>query len=175
MKRHALPTAVAAALIATLAVAGCKKREETTTPPPSATATLPAPAATTAAPMAPATTAAPAPSTTAGAPAATALTVSTLDLGNAIGADNRIASPSTSFAKTDTIHASVATDGPGGDLTAKWTMGDKVVDTQNKTVAAGPQVTEFSISKPGGWPTGHYKLEVMAGANTLKTAEFDIK
>jgi hypothetical protein len=128
---------------------------------------MPAPEATLAEPMPAATTAMPA--------AATTLTVTTVDLGNAIGADNRISMPMTSFAKTDTIHASVATDGPGGNLTGKWTMGDKVVDTQSKTVAAGPQVTEFSISKPGGWPLGHYKLEVSSDGNVLQTREFDIK
>jgi hypothetical protein len=165
MTHKTLNLAVAAALFATLAVAGCKKREpaETAgTPAPSATATMPAPAE----PM-------PAPSTT--PPASTTLAVTTVDLGNAIGADNRIAVPMTSFAKTDTIHASVATDGPGGNLTGKWTMGDKVVDTQSKTVAAGPQVTEFSISKPDGWPAGHYKLEVSSDGNVLQTREFDIK
>ena len=163
MKRQALHLAIATALFAMLAVAGCKKQaaDETATAPPAS--------ATVAAPVEPAT---PPPEP---APASSALAVTTVDLGNAIGADNRIGMPMTSFGTKDTIHASVATDGPGGDLTAKWTMGDAVVDTQNKTVAAGPQVTEFSISKPSGWPAGHYKLEVSSAGNTLQTREFDIK
>ena len=168
MKRQTLHLAVATALFATLAVAGCKKKatDETAMTPP-ASATVAAPVETTTPP--PATTTAPA------APAATTLVVTTVDLGNAIGADNRIGMPMTSFGTKDAIHASVATDGPGGDLTAKWTMGDKVVDTQNKTVAAGPQVTEFSITKPSGWPVGHYKVEILSAGNTLQTREFDIK
>ncbi len=161
-----LPTVLATALVAVLAVAGCKKKDDTAAMPAATTpeATTPAPV-----PMPPpaATVAQPAP--------ATSVTVTTLDLGNAIGADNHIAAPTTSFSTKDTIHASVATDGPGGNLSAKWTMGDKVVDTQNKTVPAGPQVTEFSISKPSGWPVGHYKLEVSSAGNTLQTREFDIK
>ena len=163
MKRQSLHLAIAAALLATLAVAGCKKpaTDESANAPP-ASATVAAPVETTTPPPAP-------------APASTVVAVTTVDLGNAIGADNRIGMPMTSFGTKDTIHASVATDGPGGDLTAKWTMGDKVVDTQNKTVPAGPQVTEFSISKPSGWPVGHYKLEVSAAGNTLQTREFDIK
>jgi hypothetical protein len=165
MNRNLLPTALATALVAVLAVAGCKKKDETATTPPAST-----PEATTAAPMPP-------PATTVAQPAApaTALTVTTLDLGNAIGADNHIAAPATSFSTKDTIHASVATDGPGGNLTAKWTMGDKVVDTQSKTVAAGPQVTEFSISKPDGWPAGHYTLQVSANGNVLQSRDFDVK
>jgi hypothetical protein len=118
----------------------------------------------------------PPPAATVAQPApATSVTVTTLDLGNAIGADNRIAAPTTSFSTKDTIHASVATDGPGGNLSAKWTMGDKVVDTQDKTVAAGPQVTEFSISKPDGWPAGHYTVQVSANGNVLQSRDFDVK
>ena len=162
-----LPTVLATALVAVLAVAGCKKKDETAATPPATT-----PAATTPAPMPetppPATTVPPA-----AAPAS--LTVTTLDLGNAIGADNHIAAPTTSFSTKDTIHASVATDGPGGNLSAKWTMGDKVVDTQDKTVAAGPQVTEFSISKPDGWPAGHYTLQVSANGNVVQSRDFDVK
>lgn len=162
--RMPLRAAIAAALFATLALAGCKKKDETAMTPASA------PAATTPAPMPtepmPATTPTPTP---------TAMTVSTVDLGNAIGTDNRIAMPSTSFARTDTIHASVASDGAGGNLTAKWTMGDKVVNTQDKLVPAGPQVTEFSISKPDGWPRGHYKLQLLMGGNAVQMREFDVK
>ena len=166
MNRTLIPTALAAALVAILAVAGCKKKDDTAAMPAATTpeATTPAPV-----PMPPpaATVAQPAP--------ATSVTVTTLDLGNAIGADNRIAAPTTSFSTKDTIHASVATDGPGGNLSAKWTMGDKVVDTQDKTVAAGPQVTEFSISKPDGWPAGHYTVQVSANGNVLQSRDFDVK
>jgi hypothetical protein len=166
MNRTIIPTALAAALVAILAVAGCKKKDDTAAMPAATTpeATTPAPV-----PMPPPATTVP----PAAAPAS--LTVTTLDLGNAIGADNHIAAPTTSFSTKDTIHASVATDGPGGNLSAKWTMGDKVVDTQDKTVAAGPQVTEFSISKPDGWPAGHYTLQVSANGNVVQSRDFDVK
>jgi hypothetical protein len=101
--------------------------------------------------------------------------VTMVDLGNAIGADNRVTVPSTTFAKGDTIHASVATDGAAGNLTAKWTFGDQVVDTQDKAVAAGPQITEFSVSKPDGWPVGKYKLEVSSNGSVVQTREFEVK
>jgi hypothetical protein len=165
MNRHPLHVAIAAALLGALALAGCKKRDETaTTPTPAVTE----PAATTP----PAESPAPAPGATT-APAT--MTVSTVELGSAIGTDNRVTTPMTSFAKADTIHASVATDGAGGNLTAKWTMGDQVVDTQQKTVAAGPQVTEFSISKPDGWPAGRYTLQVLLDGNVVQTRDFDVK
>lgn len=161
MTRTALNAAIAAALVAGIALAGCKKQDTTdaaATTPPAATEPAPAPAA-----------AEP-------APAPAGVTVTTVDLGNAVGADNRVTAPAASFAGTDTIHASVATDGAGGNLTARWTFQDgQVVDTQDKTIPAGAQVTDFSISKPDGWPAGHYKLEVMNNGMVVQTREFDIK
>lgn len=160
MIRNRIPQAVAAALLATVALAGCKKKEEMDTGmPPASEPAMPAPA----------TTAMP-------APAATPATVTSVDLGNAVGADNKVAMASTMFARNDTIHASVATDGSGGNLTARWTFQDgQVVDTQDKTVPAGAQVTDFSISKPDGWPAGKYKLEVLNNGMVVQTREFDIK
>jgi hypothetical protein len=161
MKRTFLGTAIAAALVAGIALTGCKKNDTTDT-----TATTP-PAASEPAPM-PDATPPPAP--------AGSVTVTTVDLGNAVGADNRVTAPATMFAGKDTIHASVATDGTGGELTAKWSFQDgQVVDSQDKTVPAGPQVTDFSISKPDGWPAGHYKLEVLNNGMVVQTREFDIK
>jgi hypothetical protein len=161
MTRNTLNVAIAAALLASLALVGCKKKEEVAvTPPPVSEPATPAPMPTEPAP-------APAPPVT--------LNVTTVDLGTAVGADNRVTTPATTFAKGDTIHASVATDGAAGNLTAKWTMGDTVVDTQDKAVAAGPQVTEFSISKPSGWPLGKYKLEVSSNGAVVQTREFEVK
>jgi hypothetical protein len=157
MTRHRTTLAVAAALAATLALAGCKKKDEAaTTPPPAAE-----PAATP--PSAP-------------APAAAAATVTGVELGSAVGADNRVTAPTATFAATDTIHASVATDGPGGNLTAKWSYQDgQTVESQDKVVAAGPQVTDFSISKPGGWPLGKYKLEVLLNGSVIQTRELEVR
>lgn len=152
-------TAIAAALFATLALAGCKKKDEAAMTPPASEPAMQTPMPTETTPL----------------PSTAAMSVTTVDLGNTIGADNRVATPMTSFARTDSIHASVATDGPGGNLTAKWTMGDKVVNSQDKTVPAGPQVTEFSISKPDGWPAGHYTLQVMMNGNAVQTRDFDVK
>jgi hypothetical protein len=161
MKHTTLNAAIAAVLVAGIALAGCKKNDTadtTATTPPAATDTTPAP------------------SMTETAPAPAGVTVTTIDLGNAVGADNRVTTPATSFAGTDTIHASVATDGAGGDLTARWTFQDgQVVDTQDKTIPAGAQVTDFSITKPDGWPAGHYRLEVLNGGMVVQTREFDIK
>ena len=158
MIRNRISLAIAAALIATVALAGCKKKDDmATTTPPATTEPAPAPVE-------------PAP-----APAATSSVLS-VDLGNAVGADNKVTMASTTFATKDTIHASVATDGAGGKLNAKWTYQDgQTVDSQDKDVAAGPQTTDFSISKPDGWPAGKYKVEVSLDGNVVQSRDFEVK
>lgn len=159
MTSKTLNIAIAAALFGTLALAGCKKNEPATTTPPVATDTTPA------------ATPAPAP-----APTATT-TVTSVDLGNAVGADNRVATPATAFAGKDTIHASVVTDGSSAStVSARWTFQDgQVVHSEDKAVAAGPQVTDFQISKPDGWPAGNYKLEVSVDGAVVQTRDFTVR
>ena len=170
MKRNLPLATLAAALAASLALAGCNKADNaddnamaTDGTPPAATDTgMTTPPATT---------------DTSGMTADTnALTITSVDLGSAVGDDNRISVPTSTFAGTDTIHASVVTDGAtGGTLVAKWTFQDgQVVDTQEKFVPAGPQVTDFSITKPDGWPAGGYKLEVSKDGMVLQTREFNV-
>lgn len=158
MNRNRLSLVLATALVGSIALVGCKKKEEPVVTPP---------AAETPAPMEPAP-----------APAATTTTVSSVDLGNAIGADNKIASPISTFATSDKVYASVASDGPNaGKLSAKWTHIDsnQTVHEESKDIPAGPQVTQFEISKPDGWPTGKYKLEVSLDGAVVQTREYEVK
>ena len=158
MTRTTFHAAIAVALFGTLALTGCKRKADAdadTAPPPVATTPAPAPA-----PSEP-----------------HVMSVTTVDLGNAVGADNRVTAPLSTFATSDTIHASVASNGAApSNITAKWTFQDgQVIDTQDKTVPAGPQVTDFSITKPDGWPVGKYKLEVMADGMVMQTREFEVR
>ena len=169
MKRNAMNLAIATVLLAGLALAGCNQNDANDTAMGDDTAT---PATDATADMPPATT------DTSGmdANATTGLTVTTVDLGSAVGDDNRISVPTTTFTGTDTIHASVVTDGSSeGTLVATWTFQDgQVVDTQEKVVPAGPQVTDFSITKPDGWPAGNYTLQVSKDGMVLQTREFSV-
>ena len=156
MKTTRLSQALLVAVIGSVALIGCKKKEEPVATPAPTVEPAPAPAPPPAAPAA----------------------VSTVSLGNMIGADNTIATPLTAFAKGDTIHASIATDGgTAAKLGAKWSHVDssQVVHEETKDIAAGPQVTEFRISKPDGWPTGKYKLEVSLDGAVVNTADFEVK
>ncbi|TWT22292.1 hypothetical protein FQY83_04475 [Luteimonas marina] len=156
MNRTRLSQALLVAVIGSVALIGCKKKEEPAPVPP--------PAAVEPAPLPP--------------PAAAPATVSSVTLGNAIDANNTIATPLTAFAAGDTIHASVATDGASpGSLTAKWTHVDssQTVAEETKDVPAGPAVTDFHIAKPDGWPTGKYKVEVSLDGSVVNTSEFEVK
>ena len=160
MTRNTLQTAIAAALFASLALVGCKKNADqaATTPPPASE-----PAPTTPAPTEP-------------APAPAALAVTTVDLGNAVGADNRVAAPMSTFATTDTVHASVVTDGSGGTVATRWTFEDgQVVHEEDKIVPAGNQVTDFMITNPSGWPAGSYTLQVSVDGQVVETREFEVR
>jgi len=165
MKTNRLHTALLAAMIGSAALVGCKKREEPAPLPPVAEDTTPAPM--------------PAP-----APVAATATVNSVDLGNAVGADMRVTAPMTTFATKDTIYAAVSTgtSDPAasvpGKLGAKWTHVDsnQVVHEESKDLTlAGDGVTDFQISKPDGWPTGKYRLEVMLDGTVVQTREFEVK
>lgn len=163
--RYVLPLAMIVAL------AACKRDNDTAT-----TQTPPAqPAPTTAPATPPSATPAPAPMP---APSASAISVTGLDLGNAVGADNRVGAPMSTFARTDTIYAAVSTTGaaPSSTIAAKWTYQDgQVVGEESKTVApTGTDVTTFSVSKPDGWPAGKYKVEITIDGQPAATREFDV-
>ena len=114
------------------------------------------------------------------APAA-GVTVTSITLGNGIGPQKQVVSASNSFARNDTIYASVDTAGSGSStLQAKWTYranGQDVAvrdDTQaiNPT---GPATSEFHVSKPDGWPAGDYKVEISSSGNAPATRTFTVK
>ena len=146
------------ALLLVLNIAACGKKE---TPPPAAQPVAQPPAQAVAQPV--------------------VLGVTSVNLGNAIGADKRVTAPSTSFAKSDTIYAAVETQGSGNImLKAKWTYhkGDKiaVVNENSQTIAAsGPAVSEFHVSMPSGWPPGDYQVEVFANDKSASVSKFTVK
>ena len=151
--------------------AACGKSE----PPPAQQAAAPPPAAPATPPPAAPPPAAPATPP----PAAPAVTVTAIELGNQIGADNRVTQQSTAFAPNDTIYVSVVTNGsaPSATLTAKWSYQDgQVVNESTQTIApTGPAVTEFHIAKPDGWPAGTYKVEVSLNGRSTGIKEFEVK
>ena len=105
--------------------------------------------------------------------------VEDVELGREIGTDKRVSDETDSFAPTDTIFAVVETEGaaPSAVLTARWVYEDgQLVSETTETIApTGPAVTEFHIAKPDGWPTGKYKVEIIADGRTAVEREFEVR
>ena len=110
-----------------------------------------------------------------------ALRVADLEIGRSLESDKRIKDHTDDFKVTDTIYASVKTEGAanGATLTARWTFGDsaQVVETQNQAVSStgAATITEFHIMKPTAWPKGDYRVTVLVNGVEASSKVFEVK
>lgn len=117
----------------------------------------------------------------AAAPETAGVTAGAIMLGNAIGPDKKVTTPADTFAKDDTIYASIDTTGTGtATLKAKWTYSkgteSTVVQEDMQTIMpSGPATSEFHVSKPGGWPKGDYQVEVFLDDQPIGVRSFSVK
>ena len=116
---------------------------------------------------------------TVGTTGTSAVRVTDVSLGRAIGGDKAVTDSTDKFRPSDTIYASVATDGTAQSATlrAKWTYEDgQTVDETSRTSAPnGRERTEFHIAKPDGWPAGKYKLEVFLNNESKESKTFEVQ
>lgn len=164
MNRTRIYQALLVAVIGSVAIVGCKKKEEAA-PAPAPTIAEPAPAPTP-------------------APAATA-SVASVDLGNAVGPDLKLTAMSATFKPKDTITVSIgtATSDPAatvaGKIGAKWTYlnGTEVMVVSEETKdlnLTGTGSTNFQIAKPDGFPVGKYKVEVSLDGAVVQSKDFEV-
>ncbi len=117
--------------------------------------------------------------TTSGAVSTTPVQVTDVKLGRALGPDKRVTDETDEFRPADIIYAVVETKGSGPNtaLQARWTYQDgQVVDESSRNIStAGEDVTEFHISKPGGWPKGKYTVQVLLNGAPAGSEEFEVK
>ncbi len=150
-----------AALMGAFALSACGKKEEPAPAPP--VVVVPAPA----------------PAPTAPPPATVPVAVTSVDLGTAVGPDQKVTVATTSFAPKDTIYAAVSTTGtaPNALLNAKWSYQDgQTVNESSQTIAPnGDAVTSFHISKPDGWPAGNYKVDISLNGTSVASKDFSVK
>ena len=162
MTRHRMTRAAAVALVATLALAGCKKEEAA---PPAASMA--------AKPVVPAPPPAPAPTVLVGG----------VDLGSAVGADKKITVAGDTFKHADTIYIAVTTltSDPDasvpGKLEAKWTFedGQTVKDDSVDAQFKGAGMTDFSISNPKGLASGKYQVDVSLNGKLAQSKGFGVE
>lgn len=163
--RHAL----AAAVLACVVMAGCKKDEVDTTADTGITppvASEPAPA-----PLPPAD--APAPTATA------ALDVSSVTLGTAAGADLSITNPTSTFGVNDPIIVSVATSGAASNaevtVRLKYQDGQQAGEESETITTTGAETTNFTFENANAWPAGSYTAEVWINGTQAETSTFTVR
>ena len=114
-----------------------------------------------------------------GTDTAQSLTVTEVNLGSSINNDRSVLAPASDFAPTDTIYASVETEGTGSSatLTARWLYEDgQVVNESSQSISpTGPAITEFHISMPNGFPAGEYTVEILLNNERVETEDFEIE
>ena len=163
MNRTRMYQALLVAVIGSVAIVGCKKKEE------AAPAPTPALAAVEPAPMAAATTA----------------SVASVDLGTATGPDMKLTATTMSFKPKDKFIVSVGTTTSdpavpvSGKLTAKLTFANGAetmpVGEETKDFSfTGPGTTNFEFSKPDGWPVGKYRAEVSLDGAVVQSKDFEV-
>jgi hypothetical protein len=160
-----LRTALLIAVIGSVAVVGCKKKEEPVVEPtPAPAAVEPAPAPVVVAPTA---------------------SVATVDLGTAAGPDKKLTAMVTGFKPKDKFIVSVGTTtsdasaAVAGKLTAKLTFANGAeimpVEEKNQDFSfTGPDTTNFEFTKASAWPVGKYKVEVSLDGNVVQSKEFEV-
>ncbi len=158
-----LSQALLVAVIGAATIVGCKKEEAAPAAPPAATEPAAAPA-----PAAPATA-----------------SVSTVDIGNAVGADMKVSSPTATFKPNETFHVAIgtATSDPAATVAGKVSVKlvymdgteEMVVNDESRDMnLTGAGSTNFQFAKPGGWPAGKYKVYVSMNGNVVQTKEIEV-
>lgn len=113
------------------------------------------------------------------APTPAAVTVTAVNLGTVVGADQKVTNASTTFASKDVIYAAIDTQNAGKDvfLNAKWTYQDgQVVHEEGTQISPeGDATTNFKLASSNPWPAGKYKVEVSLNNTPAQTVDFEIK
>lgn len=164
MTTNKLKYAMAAALVASLALAGCNKDkpavDNTMTPPPAMNEPAPLPPAE---PM---------------MRNEAALNVTSVTLGAETDADMSIASPMTTFGSSDPIIVSIATDGAASNamISAKLVYQDgQIAGEESQSVTTtGMETTNITFNNSNSWPAGTYTAEVWVDGTKLNSTPFSV-
>lgn len=102
------------------------------------------------------------------------LSVSTIQVGRSLNADNTVANHTTAFEPGDTVYVSVLTIGTGsGIVGVRWTYAGRVVGEPTKEVR-GEAATEFHLQNAGGFPPGDYTVEAFLDGQPAGTRLFRV-
>ena len=106
------------------------------------------------------------------------LTVIDVDMGRSVGTDRKIADGTDTFARSDTIYASVHTSGLArqGDIVGRWVFPDSsVVEQQAEDVTTeGDGYLVFFLTKPEGLAPGKYRFEVVVNGREVREKDVTV-
>ena len=158
MRTTARATLLASAVVFSVALAACGKKNEGTIVDTTAVGTQTATVSLDTAP----------------------LRVSDIQVGKGVGTDMRVANQTTDFGVRDTMYVAVITDGAAKDakIATKWTFnGTQVVNQDSKTISptGGTNATEFHVTKKSAWPKGKYTVEVTLNGVSAGTKDVEVK
>lgn len=101
-----------------------------------------------------------------------------IEIGRAIGPDNRVTEPTEEFRPDDTIYATVVMLGTAESATlkAKWIEASgTLLDQTVRTVSpSGETVAEFHMVRPRGWEKGKYRVEILLDGVEVGREEFQV-
>ena len=118
---------------------------------------------------------------TAAAATQAALTVVNVDMGKHLQADQDVSDDTDTFAKGDTVYASVLTSGiePEGNksnIVGRWTFPDGTnVDEKAQGVKEGSNRLVFFLVRPSGLTAGKYTFRVMVDDREVRSKEFTVQ
>jgi hypothetical protein len=93
-------------------------------------------------------------------------------LGSEVNADKQVTKPTMTFRPSDTVYASIETEG-AGTLAIVWSYqyeGRWMRVHERSLSLSGPATSEAHVSMPNGWPPGVYAVEVLVGDSKLSQA-----
>jgi len=116
------------------------------------------------------------------APAAS-VAISAVDLGKAVGPDQTISDPDSTFAPGDTVYMAVTTNTGDNAATVPGNLavrfvgpGGKVAHEETKDESfSGTGVNDFSLHDSKGLVPGRYQAEVSLNGGETQIREFDVK
>jgi hypothetical protein len=105
------------------------------------------------------------------------LQVTRIQLGRSLNPDNTVASFTTVFAPTDTVHLTAFTTGVGSaTIRVRWMYGGQIIGEPEKQVSYRiDAATEFPLQSAGGFPAGDYTAEVFLNGHSAGTRTFRVE
>lgn len=111
----------------------------------------------------------------------TALTIVNVDLGKRLEEDREIDDDTDTFAKSDSVYASVLTSGiePEGqrsNIVGRWSFPDGTnVDQKAEGVTEGSNRLVFFLTRPSGLAAGRYTFRVLVNDREVRSKEFTVQ